>query len=446
MSMIRIADIEIGERHRKDMGDLQGLAASIQAEGLLQPIGITKDRRLVYGERRLRACRDILKWESIKVEIVNVSSIVAGEFAENEVRKAFTPSERVAIAAVRKQEIAERRGNPSIRQNFDELKGWTDEFLAVQVGFKNRGTLRQATKVVETGTPELVDAMDQGKVAISTAAVLADAPKRTQKLIGDMSELEIRRAALVQRRRRKSSRGAASQAQRSSLAKIVQYSGAGWQMTTDQRPVACEAVIAQPPFDSGFDSGGVPRSIDELRDLTEDWCGRWCDCDARFFAIFWRSEFLFEGRAWLDESLTGYRYVQVLGCQCDEPANSDGVAFIRSWTPILLYRHAGTSHRRRSMAHGYSDFLGFDLDADKAAGEVIRETELSADPNPRTIGTLRWLIDGLTQPGDQVVCLFGETAACGVAALKMGRRYHGTEVDPQRVELAARQLRHVKEP
>jgi ParB family chromosome partitioning protein len=94
---LKVADISIGARHRKQHGDLQLLADSIAAVGLLQPIGITKHRELVFGERRLLACRDILGWSEIPARIVNVRSIVEGEFHENEVRKDFTPGERVAI-------------------------------------------------------------------------------------------------------------------------------------------------------------------------------------------------------------------------------------------------------------------------------------------------------------------------------------------------------------
>jgi len=35
---VRIADIRIGERHRKDMGDIEGLARSIDEIGLLHPV------------------------------------------------------------------------------------------------------------------------------------------------------------------------------------------------------------------------------------------------------------------------------------------------------------------------------------------------------------------------------------------------------------------------
>src|SRR5512147_3245849 len=58
-------------RHRQDMGDLQALADSMSEIGLLQPIGVTADFALVFGERRLRAAR-ILGWTAILARIVDV--------------------------------------------------------------------------------------------------------------------------------------------------------------------------------------------------------------------------------------------------------------------------------------------------------------------------------------------------------------------------------------
>ncbi len=57
--LIPISDIIIGPRHRKDMGDLQVLADSIEDQGLLQAIGITEDRELVFGKRRLEAAKKL---------------------------------------------------------------------------------------------------------------------------------------------------------------------------------------------------------------------------------------------------------------------------------------------------------------------------------------------------------------------------------------------------
>lgn len=52
-----IASISIGNRHRVDLGDIDALAESIRAEGLLQPITVTPDGTLVCGRRRLEALR-----------------------------------------------------------------------------------------------------------------------------------------------------------------------------------------------------------------------------------------------------------------------------------------------------------------------------------------------------------------------------------------------------
>jgi ParB family chromosome partitioning protein len=64
--LMPIADIVVGRRHRKDMGDIEGLARSIADLGLLQPIVVSEEGLLLAGERRLRACL-ILGWSDIPV-------------------------------------------------------------------------------------------------------------------------------------------------------------------------------------------------------------------------------------------------------------------------------------------------------------------------------------------------------------------------------------------
>ncbi|MCC6394013.1 MAG: ParB N-terminal domain-containing protein [Bryobacterales bacterium] len=177
--------VRIGERHRRDMGDLEILAVSIATEGLLQPIGITEDSTLVFGERRLLAVRDVLKQPTIAARIVRVSSILAGEFAENDVRKDFTPSERAAIGKAIEAGIGNRQGRRTDMElpgNFPEVEpgAETREIAARKAGFGNAKTYEQAKRVVEKGTPELVAAMDSGEVSISAAAVIATEPAARQ--------------------------------------------------------------------------------------------------------------------------------------------------------------------------------------------------------------------------------------------------------------------------
>src|SRR5262245_1711653 len=82
----RIADITVGERFRRDLGDIAGLAASMAEPGLLHPIVITPDGRLIAGERRLRAA-ELLGWNEIPVRVVDLEAVVLGEYAENGICK-----------------------------------------------------------------------------------------------------------------------------------------------------------------------------------------------------------------------------------------------------------------------------------------------------------------------------------------------------------------------
>jgi hypothetical protein len=203
---IRIADIVVGSRHRRDMGDLTTLADSIRREGLLQPIGVTARLELVFGERRIRAVRDILQKKTILARIVDVTSILAGEYHENEVRKDFTPSERVAIARAIEGQIGNRRGQRTDRERvqfFAQVGPGqkTRDAAAERAGFGNHETYRQAARVVESGTPRLIQAMDGGRVSISAAALLADADPDDQEALLELDEKAILQAAKEIRQR-----------------------------------------------------------------------------------------------------------------------------------------------------------------------------------------------------------------------------------------------------
>src|ERR1700687_142721 len=87
-----IPDITIGDRHRRDLGDINGFASNIAEVGLLHPIVVRPDGLLIAGLRRLAACKK-LGWQSIRVSVVDLEQITRGEFAENAYRKDFLPSE-----------------------------------------------------------------------------------------------------------------------------------------------------------------------------------------------------------------------------------------------------------------------------------------------------------------------------------------------------------------
>lgn len=93
---MKIAAIQIGERVRKDMGDLAGLAASMERLGMLEPVVVTKEGVLVAGLRRIEAAK-ILKWPDVPTTVVSLDDLLSAERDENTIRKDFTPTEAVAI-------------------------------------------------------------------------------------------------------------------------------------------------------------------------------------------------------------------------------------------------------------------------------------------------------------------------------------------------------------
>ena len=200
LQTLKISTIKVGNRHRKDMGDLTSLADSIKEEGLLQPIGVTEKLELVFGERRLRAHKDILKKKTILARIVDVRSIIQGEYAENEIRKNFTPSERVAIAKAIERKVGNRQGQRTDKQLVGKIPQVgagkkTREVAAERAGFGNDKTYRQAAKVVQNGTARLIQAMDSGRVSISAASILADADADEQEAVLELDERAILQAA-----------------------------------------------------------------------------------------------------------------------------------------------------------------------------------------------------------------------------------------------------------
>jgi ParB family chromosome partitioning protein len=92
--------IVVGIRHRRDLGDIDGLMRSIDEVGLLQPITITPDGVLVCGRRRLEAVRR-LGWRTLKVwvrsRISDELSHVLAQQAENMERKPLTDIEAAAL-------------------------------------------------------------------------------------------------------------------------------------------------------------------------------------------------------------------------------------------------------------------------------------------------------------------------------------------------------------
>ncbi len=174
-----ISDIQIVDRHRKDLGNLDDLRESIADVGLLNPVTVTPTGRLVAGERRLAAC-SMLGWSSVEVceveTLEEASAALRAEWDENVCRKDMLPSEKVSLgaeleklerpkAAARKAATQAKPGEGAVGgENFSgPEKGEVGEKVGKAIGM-SRPTYHRARHVVaeaEAGNPVAVEAVEE---------------------------------------------------------------------------------------------------------------------------------------------------------------------------------------------------------------------------------------------------------------------------------------------
>jgi ParB family chromosome partitioning protein len=176
MAFRPLDSIRIGKRHRKDLGDVAGLAASIKGRGLLHPVVVTGDGLLIAGERRLAAVR-LLGWPLVPVTVIDIDDVLLGERDENSERLDLSPTEAVDLGRaleVRERELAKERQGRSGSERSVQLpersKGQVRDRVGKAVGLSG-SSYHRAKAVVEAAEqdPEkygdLAEQMDRtGKV------------------------------------------------------------------------------------------------------------------------------------------------------------------------------------------------------------------------------------------------------------------------------------------
>lgn len=153
MTTLVIDSIEIGERHRTELGDIDSLARSIEELGLLHPVVVTPELKLIAGERRIAAFRKLGRTE-IPVTVIDLEEVIRGEWAENAERKPFTPSEAVAIGRIieererakGKEKLGHNQHTP-LSEKFPESSGHrTRDIVGAALGMS--GPTYEAAKTV----------------------------------------------------------------------------------------------------------------------------------------------------------------------------------------------------------------------------------------------------------------------------------------------------------
>ena len=174
----------IDEEHIAELG------RDITKNGLMVPIE-TLDGKVIDGRRRLRACE--LADVQPKFIEVNTDDPVAYVLSLNLHRRHLTPSQLAMVGARARgmydKQAKERQkdhgktapGKKSLPVNFPEvIRGDARDAVGKAVGVSGR-SIDYATKVLENAVPEVVKAVDEGRMAISTAAILSTEPEDVQR-------------------------------------------------------------------------------------------------------------------------------------------------------------------------------------------------------------------------------------------------------------------------
>ncbi len=161
--------------------EIERLAASIKAQGVLTPLRVMRDEErqcyvIVTGESRFRAARmaGLTHLPCMVVESRDEADLLADRIAENACRSDLRPLE-LARALVK----------------LKALKGWTSTTLAKETGITGAEVTRSEALLEKL--PEEVQAMvDDGRVAESTAYEIS-------KLPDDQSKIEVARAVAAKK-------------------------------------------------------------------------------------------------------------------------------------------------------------------------------------------------------------------------------------------------------
>jgi N6-adenosine-specific RNA methylase IME4 len=178
---VKISDVMVPEG-RRALRNVAALAESIQEVGLLNPITVTTDYRLIAGYHRLEACRT-LAWGEIEANVRDLQGlhVELAEIDENLIRNELTALERGEELA-RRKEIYEAihpetksvrdRGGPG-RGNKNErhdVASFSDD-TAAKTGQSPR-TVQRVVKVADLPEDER-DALRNTPVADSQKDLLA---------------------------------------------------------------------------------------------------------------------------------------------------------------------------------------------------------------------------------------------------------------------------------
>lgn len=395
-----------------DGDDLQALADDIAERGLLEPVWVLPDGRLLDGRNRYAAC--VVAGVDPDTRTYVGDDPVAFVVSLNIHRRHLTTGQKAMLAldVLAMYEAEAKVGRPSKpkppdlfapesspeipaeRQEFPKHKRESTSKAATTVGTSGRAVGR--AKRVAENAPDLAEKVKSGDLALDKAE------KQLARRQAEKAEQEARKTVLAP--------------------VTVDAEGNRWRMLAgDFRERLAELpagvvdlIVTDPPYPAEF----LP-----LWSALAEQAARILRPQGVLVAM--------SGKIHLDEVMRrlgehlefGWVYVQPL-----PGSNSRIMArhILQAWKPWLAYSNG-------AWPSGRIDWHPDVLDPSARAKDRYRWEQ---DPDPA-----KMLIDALCPEGGMVLDPFAGTGAYGAAALSMGREFIGCEMDAQRFADAAERLR-----
>ncbi len=455
---VRIEDIDYAGRSRKDLGDVASLAESIERVGLLHPVVVTADRKLIVGRRRIEAFRRLGRKE-IPARIVSnldeLSLLLQAERDENTCRKEFTPEEAVHLGKRIEKEFKpkaqerKRSGGGdktsekgrALRVNYpkrsqDESKRTLSQ--AADASGMGRSSYERAKKVVESGDRALIDEMNRtGKVnsahnKLKQKIKLEELEKKAAEasFLKDAPEWTIFRGDVMD----------------------------GLQSIVDHQPKA-RLIFADPPYNIGVDYGCGAKADSLPAAKYELWFREWLALAVECLTD--------DGSLWLmigDEYAAEYclaikslsltvrswvKWYETFGVNCSRSFNRTSRHIfhaVKDPRSFVFNEHAVTRPSDRQTKYNDKRASESGKLLDDVWTHIPRLTgtcdeRIPSFPTQLPIKLVQTIVECASEPGDFVVDPFLGSGTTGVACLKTQRKFFGVERQDKFATIAEKRMR-----
>lgn len=471
-----------------DNESLSSLASDIKANGLKTPI-LVYEGAILDGRNRFQACQAAgvpPRFETFSGTLHEALSLV---WSLNFQRRHLNSSQAAIADAKRKQlddqyrqvlaEMAEakkeRPGNGGDRRSRcrdplyvdiveknDPINQFNDEFQSVQKivpieklkdtsaltdhkraasAGTNRTYIKQADQIVEAGRDDLISAIEKGQMTISQAKVVI---KREEKL------KELEEAA-----QKAEEQALVEESPQWSILNVDVYQGL--ETVASDWPKA-RLIFTDPPYNIGIDYGKGTKADqlkpDEYMAWVDGWITRAIDCltpDGSLWVMIGDEYAAEYGVLLKSKGLTirnWIKWYETFGVNCAEKFNrTSRHIFYCVQDPKNFVFNTESVSRPSDRQTKYNDKRA--NPAGKVWDDVWMIPRLTQTCNERVpefptqlpIDLVSAIVECASMPGDLIIDPFNGSGTTGVAALSVGRKYIGIELNERYASLADKRLK-----